>query len=762
MKTLLKTISIICVCFVIQAFQITAFSIEGRIAKWEDNKKAAITLTFDDWCPGHYTKVIPELEARNMVGTFYVITGSATPTLNTLKEAAAKGHELGNHTVTHFYPTTPAEYEREIGGAKTWLDKNVGRVYTYGYAFGSHDNNMIAYTKASGHIAGRTVLRPSGNDFTYNFATTEDDYYRLKTASIEDYFVNNGCGSTCTFVSMTPEKWQQYANTIEAVISGGGYLSFCYHGINPPDSPTGYWATISVDLFKEYLDKLEEYGEDIWIATMANVIKYHRQVKFGNASLEEIEAPADNKWVVNLTHTLDQETYDYPLTIMLKMNGVDYNRVTQDGGYDLPFKKLGNDTIMIKAVPNGGHITLEVSNILIEAEISPKSVLDIISKGVTISGSATVAVVDLSTEIATVTVDLSEVGGPSALPLNIENGVYPFEYKITEELTAGNKAITFTVTDSESNIQVAKVAFIVTEYISAPQPELPDGELVDDFEGGTWPVNRINTIWVPETDETATSPTGSGSSVINSMEIVSGGANGTANALKVEYTLNKGVYQYQPYVIALFSTTDTITTPEGTRYDFTGSTGISFWHKGDGLKVRPTLPVHSGRPSCPPGHVCDWGFHEAMVERSDGWQLVVLNWSDFNRPGWANPAFPLGPLQNITDIQWMVMGADMPGEFSGEFWIDEVQINKEAETGKNEIIAKSEGTTVVATRDNLVIYSNYQISEVSLINVQGATVSTQKVQNDFAKISITNLPQGVYLAKITYDGKQPEVVKFIK
>ena len=61
MKTLFKTIRFICICCIIQAFQPTFSQIKGRIANWEDNKRAAVSLTFDDWLPEHPLTAIPEL-----------------------------------------------------------------------------------------------------------------------------------------------------------------------------------------------------------------------------------------------------------------------------------------------------------------------------------------------------------------------------------------------------------------------------------------------------------------------------------------------------------------------------------------------------------------------------------------------------------------------------------------------------------------------------------------------------------------------------
>jgi sialate O-acetylesterase len=71
-----------------------------------------ISLTFDDALPQHLDIVIPLLNRYRLRGTFYTHLSAPTMTsrLNDWREAAAAGHELGNHTIFH-----PGE------GRKSWV-----------------------------------------------------------------------------------------------------------------------------------------------------------------------------------------------------------------------------------------------------------------------------------------------------------------------------------------------------------------------------------------------------------------------------------------------------------------------------------------------------------------------------------------------------------------------------------------------------------------------------------------------------------------
>ena len=127
---------------------------------WPAGKSAAISLTYDDGHDSLVEMAMPDLEAAGLRGTMYLNTGSQF----VLKHAAAwkagqlRGHEMGNHSVTHPWRWTPkidtngnpepkpdsksvlnfmteADIFREVNDAADWLDANVGldpdRTYAY-------------------------------------------------------------------------------------------------------------------------------------------------------------------------------------------------------------------------------------------------------------------------------------------------------------------------------------------------------------------------------------------------------------------------------------------------------------------------------------------------------------------------------------------------------------------------------------------------------------------------------------------------------
>ena len=110
-----------------------------RTVLWPQGQQAALSLTFDDGMASQREIALPLLDQHDIAGTFYVNPRADCQTqLAPWREAVAKGHELGNHTVTHpcsgmfgfarakgrrpLEELTLADIDRDIALAQTRLD----------------------------------------------------------------------------------------------------------------------------------------------------------------------------------------------------------------------------------------------------------------------------------------------------------------------------------------------------------------------------------------------------------------------------------------------------------------------------------------------------------------------------------------------------------------------------------------------------------------------------------------------------------------
>jgi peptidoglycan/xylan/chitin deacetylase (PgdA/CDA1 family) len=330
------------------------FSQDWKICNWKDDKKGAVVLTFDDWSPGQFPVAVPELNSRGLVSTISPILDVVAPWNHNWPDVvttAAAGHEIGNHTKSHpdLTTSTSTSINTEVRGAKNTIDIQVPsqKVVSFIYPFGTGTGGSAKHievrdsVKASGHIGARGVIGIS--NYTYNFAATDDDYYKIKIYGMDGTRTTNA-----------------FAGEITKIINGGGLLVYLYHSVDDAAVSHGdnWYALVIQDSLQKQLDTLVALQDQVWVTTFGKAVRYHKEKN--SASLSEVYAPDGALWVVNLTDTLDNNSvYNEPLTLKMKMNGVAYDTVTQNG-LVLPIDSIYNDTIMFRAIPDGGEIALTV------------------------------------------------------------------------------------------------------------------------------------------------------------------------------------------------------------------------------------------------------------------------------------------------------------------------------------------------------------------------------------------------------------------
>lgn len=144
---------------------------------WPGTVQAALSLTFDDARITQIGLGIPILNEYDLKGTFYLSPEATEERLADWKAAAASGHEMGNHTMTH--PCSGSfdfirergnpledydleEMARDIDDASEWIEDRFGRrptsfAYPCGQTFigrGSRNQSYVPLV-AERFLAGR-------------------------------------------------------------------------------------------------------------------------------------------------------------------------------------------------------------------------------------------------------------------------------------------------------------------------------------------------------------------------------------------------------------------------------------------------------------------------------------------------------------------------------------------------------------------------------------------------------------------------------
>ncbi|WP_207426070.1 polysaccharide deacetylase family protein [Pedobacter sp. SYSU D00535] len=249
-------------------FQSATAQIQER--SW-NKKRSAVVLTYDDALNVHLDKVIPALDSRKLKGTFYLIGVSPVVSnrLEDWRKAAKKGHELGNHTLTH--PCDGNLSGRSFVTAETDLSK-----FTLSRAV---NEIRIANTllKAIDGKTKRTFAYPCGDlkiggSLYYNLLKSEfagargvasglQSPRQVNLENINAFFVNNHTG-------------EQLIEAVKQAEQSGSLLVLLFHGVGGEHS-----LNISEAEHNKLLNYLKQREADLWIATMVDVAEYINKIQ---------------------------------------------------------------------------------------------------------------------------------------------------------------------------------------------------------------------------------------------------------------------------------------------------------------------------------------------------------------------------------------------------------------------------------------------------------------------------------------------------
>jgi peptidoglycan/xylan/chitin deacetylase (PgdA/CDA1 family) len=100
---------------------------------------AAVSLTYDDGLRSQLDHAVPQLDRLGLKGTFFLTLNNMSGDLARWQAAAAAGHEMANHTVTH--PCHLRAYDEarlvaeELAPMEAYLDSNFPGPRFRGYAY---------------------------------------------------------------------------------------------------------------------------------------------------------------------------------------------------------------------------------------------------------------------------------------------------------------------------------------------------------------------------------------------------------------------------------------------------------------------------------------------------------------------------------------------------------------------------------------------------------------------------------------------------
>ncbi len=300
-----------------------------QVGNWQGFRTAAISYTFDDGCSNQFAIAIPMFNEFDYDLTMFTVTGWG-PNWTALQNAAAAGHEVANHTITHPHlgGMSLANQTTELVNSQNDINSHItGRkCVTLAYPFCEPSDQTLT---AQYYIAARGCsgsIEPN----------TPGDFMNISSLACGDLgLVKTAADFNAKFVSTAASK---------------GWCVFLIHGI---DNDGGYSPLLS-SVLRSSLEYLNAHRDTFWVSTFGNVARYAKERK--DVTVAESSNTGD-RITLQVTDTLDNALYNYPLTIRRPLPAGWSSAHVSQNGHAVDVCSV-DANIMFDVVPDGGDVII--------------------------------------------------------------------------------------------------------------------------------------------------------------------------------------------------------------------------------------------------------------------------------------------------------------------------------------------------------------------------------------------------------------------
>ncbi len=244
---------------------------------WPEGIKFGLTLSFDDGRNSQVDVGTPLFDQYGVKATFVIVPSNAEKRLDKWREAGAKGHEIGNHTLHH-----------PCSGNFSWSKKNALENYTL-------DKMRTELKDANKQIESQFAVKstvfayPCGSTFVGRGTHTQS-YVPL----IAELFVA-GRGwlnespndpSFCdlaqlTGMEMDHKDFDQILPLLENAKKSGAWLVLAGHDVGDSGN-----QTTRVEMLKKLIAYAQDPANGVWIAPMGEIARYVKEHRKGFHALK--------------------------------------------------------------------------------------------------------------------------------------------------------------------------------------------------------------------------------------------------------------------------------------------------------------------------------------------------------------------------------------------------------------------------------------------------------------------------------------------
>jgi hypothetical protein len=309
-----------------------------EIGPWPGFRKAAISYTFDDGCSNQFAIALPMFDEFGFKMTLFTVTDWIKDKWQILKGAASTGHEIASHTISHPSLDTLSldRQEIELKKSQEAIDANIPKSKCLTIAYPNCRVGNVPLCEKY-YIAARGCQGFIEKSTPQNF---------MNISSII-------CGRLGSIKTA-----ENFTKRFEDTAASSGWCVLLIHGI---DNDGGYSPLPSAEL-KASLEYLKENKNTFWVDTFLNVVRYIRERDA--VTIKETSKQTD-KITLQVTDTLDNAIYNYPLTIRrpLPENWQSAKILQKDKEIAASVVETNNvKYVMFDIVPDSGDVILSKAN----------------------------------------------------------------------------------------------------------------------------------------------------------------------------------------------------------------------------------------------------------------------------------------------------------------------------------------------------------------------------------------------------------------
>lgn len=325
---------------------------DASVCLWKDDKYAACSITIDDNCAQDHAWWLAQAEKCGFKLTWFVITGNVgkkdvkqTGTWEGFQKLVDAGHAVESHTTTHNYNGK---------GRPVITDEELHSMY--------RDSLKIINEKIKGHRA-TCIAYPNGQPHAEIAAQ-----YAIACRGVQGIINNaNDVNYLCTNKG---GFWPAYSDVLltgRTEVEQNKFLNFKSQGnrrgwITPlrhqvKEGRTPEQKAASEKSLATALEQLASHKDEIWFGTFPACAKYGQS----RDTAELMSKRTGDKIVINLRDRMDDELFDEPLTVKVRLpDGWKTVRAKQGKG-TVPARLVTHDGTpyaLVDIVPDRGEVSV--------------------------------------------------------------------------------------------------------------------------------------------------------------------------------------------------------------------------------------------------------------------------------------------------------------------------------------------------------------------------------------------------------------------